>query len=167
MTALKLTHVITLLLTLLENSNQTRPFNKFKTGLNPKNDEIFRQFISIQIIDDKNHFYKYMRKCNLDCYVSKKCATRECSNCRKSCKINSRSLNSKCLHTKCTVCKNDKSVFSNSCRKCQKKCFKLRFRKSFPRCFKTCKLSCFKKQSNNFNRIICRNCITQKCFFEP
>ena len=148
----------------IQPTTTTRPLSQFKTGLNPKNDQIFRDFI--QINQHKKPFYKKMRKCNLKCYVSEKCARKTCSKCRKRC-INGRRkfygviLNSKCLENNCSdkVCLGDDTVNSKNCKKCQKKCFKSKFRKVFPSCFEECKKVCFKKSSSLENRRICRVCV--------
>ena len=152
----------------IQPTTSTRPISQFKTGLNPKNDQIFRDFV--QISQHRTTFYKKMRKCNLNCYVSEKCAQITCSKCRKKCVIgHGLILNSKCLENVChdEICKGDNTVNSITCRKCQKKCFKSKFRKVFASCFGKCTNLCFKKASSIQNRRNCRVCVSEKCFFEP
>ena len=142
-----------------------RPLKEFKTGLRAENNQIFHDFV--QINQNKQKFYQRMRKCNLDCYTSERCSKSECSICRKNCRKNNYSLDSACLDGKCSSCRRDKSVFSGTCKKCQRRCLRYGFKNVFGSCFQKCKLDCFKKPNSKEKVDRCRYCITKSCCFEP
>ena len=70
----------------LLNVTMTQPSSlaNFKTGMNRKSDEVLRNFI--QINENRERFYVKMRKCNLDCFTSKRCANAECAVFKEQCR---------------------------------------------------------------------------------